>query len=385
MPGRVMLGVLSAAAGVIHLVMVPSHAGEWLPEGIAFATAGWLQLALAVVIVARGPRWAILLSCVTNALFIGAWAVSRIWGWPIGPEVGVVQSVSVVDVTCVAFEGVAVLVAGVLLVRPQVGARWSSATLAVLSAAPVAVVALASVAIASPSAMDHAHAGGDGSEEAHLHESGALGAEADAHDHDTAVTYQTLDAASQRDLSSQLALAREATMQYPTVADFTAMGGQRIGFFAPGSGAHYGFPMGATGMDRLTFDPAKPLMLLYAGNDDTSPVVGAMYLTLVGDVAPEGFAGPNDEWHRHTGACMGDASAEALEFVLPIDQDVTQEQCAAAGGAFIDVTPWMVHVWTAPGWESPEGVFSHDNPLLVCRDGNTDAAGDFGKGCKGLP
>ena len=28
----------------------------------------------------------------------------------------------------------------------------------------------------------------------------------------------------------------------------------------------------------------------------------------------------------------------------------------------------MVHAWVVPGWESPKGVFSHDNPDVYCAD-----------------
>ena len=34
-------------------------------------------------------------------------------------------------------------------------------------------------------------------------------------------------------------------------------------------------------------------------------------------------------------------------------------------------TIWMVHAWVVPGWESPQGVFSHDNLHVYC-PGNTD-------------
>ena len=46
--GRVVLAALSAAAGVIHLAMVPSHIGESTIEGVGFAVAGWFQLVVAV-------------------------------------------------------------------------------------------------------------------------------------------------------------------------------------------------------------------------------------------------------------------------------------------------------------------------------------------------
>ena len=43
----VTMATLSAAAAVVHLVMVPSHMDEFAAEGIAFAVAGWLQLLVA--------------------------------------------------------------------------------------------------------------------------------------------------------------------------------------------------------------------------------------------------------------------------------------------------------------------------------------------------
>jgi hypothetical protein len=51
-------------------------------------------------------------------------------------------------------------------------------------------------------------------------------------------------------------------------------------------------------------------------------------------------------------------------WVVPFaaDSDVTPSQCAAVHGIFMLQTTWMVHAWVVPGWESPLGVFSHNNP-----------------------
>ena len=40
-------------------------------------------------------------------------------------------------------------------------------------------------------------------------------------------------------------------------------------------------------------------------------------------------------------------------------------------------TLWMVHAWVVPGWDSPQGVFSHANIDLHCADGtdHTDKIG----------
>ena len=43
----------------------------------------------------------------------------------------------------------------------------------------------------------------------------------------------------------------------------------------------------------------------------------------------------------------------------------------------MSITGWMVHAWVVPGWDSPAGVFSHENPDLPCADGtfHTDTIG----------
>jgi hypothetical protein len=161
--------------------------------------------------------------------------------------------------------------------------------------------------------------------------------------------------------------ARDVALRYPTVADAQAGGYHLVGGgFGPGAGAHY---IGGRGFG--TFDPANPPTLIYDGISPTSQVVGLMYLG-GGATAPEGFAGPNDHWHRHSNVCL-----RGSESLFPADSGVTAAQCSAAGGRLMEITTWMVHAWVVPGWESSLGVFSHENPNLRCADGtfNTDAIG----------
>jgi hypothetical protein len=176
-----------------------------------------------------------------------------------------------------------------------------------------------------------------------------------------------LDRATHVLLAQQLVAARAEAMHYPTVADATARGYHLVGGgFGPGSGAHYigGFSLG--------FEPSHPLALIYDGISPTSQMVGLMYYAM-GDKAPEGFAGPNDHWHRHSGVCMGKGG----DVLFPPDSSVTAAQCAKVNGFFMAVTGWMVHAWVVPGWESSMGVFSHENPNLPCADGtfHTDTIG----------
>jgi len=183
-----------------------------------------------------------------------------------------------------------------------------------------------------------------------------------------------LDTVTRAALKAELLQARDTALAYPTVADATAAGYYLAGGFAPGSGAHYidvGGMTGGTGVN-----PSKPLALIYDGINPSSQIAGLMYYGM-GNGAPEGFAGPNDHWHRHSNVCIKYGGPNGIEVPFPADADVTQEMCDDAQGSLMKVTGYMVHAWVVPTWESPEGVFSHDNSNLRCADGtyDTDKAG----------
>jgi hypothetical protein len=194
-----------------------------------------------------------------------------------------------------------------------------------------------------------------------------------AHDvHAELAPDQPLDAATRALLQEQLTVARATALRYPTVVDAEAAGYRLVAGFGPGAGAHYiGGPMTGPG----TFDATKAQSLLYDGTSPTSQIVGLMYFGL-GETAPEGFAGPNDHWHRHSHVCTTRANG-IIDVPFPPDADVTAAQCASVGGSYMELTGWMVHAWVAPSWESPAGVFSHENPNLRCADGTfqTDEVG----------
>jgi hypothetical protein len=173
------------------------------------------------------------------------------------------------------------------------------------------------------------------------------------------------------ELAMQLVAARAAALKYPTVADALRAGFIPAGKFSPETGAHYIDIGAAVG----GFDPSNPGSLIYDGDSPTSRVIGAMYLS-AGIAPPAGFVGPNDHWHRHSNTCI---EFQGSKIVVPFaaDSDVTQQMCNAVHGDFMQRTEWMVHAWVVPGWESPLGVFSHNNPDVKCANGtvNTDAAG----------
>ncbi|MFI5048048.1 MAG: hypothetical protein ACHQIG_13360, partial [Acidimicrobiia bacterium] len=397
--GRLLLAVLSGAAGVIHLAMVPSHWGSSTVEGVGFALVGWSQIAIAVMLLAAPSRRLLRAIIVLNAFAIGAWVVSRMSGLPFGAHAWQPRDAHFVDVACVGIEVALVLLAAEWHSRPALGRNWSGARLAVFAVVPISVLALATAALASASArnLDDGSNSGQGttiaagvaaaSSAGHVHTTtaatGATTGAAEvvdlngAHVHgvkaqDVAAETQPdqpLDPATRALLAQQLTTARDTALRYPTVADALAAGYHLIGGFGPGAGAHY--LGGSRGTFTGQFDPSSPQSLIYDGTSPTSQVVGLMY-TGGAATAPEGFAGPNDHWHRHSGVCLRGA-----DVLFPVDANVTEATCSAAGGRYMATTTWMVHAWVVPSWESPSGVFSHENPNLRCADGtfNTDTVG----------
>jgi hypothetical protein len=180
-----------------------------------------------------------------------------------------------------------------------------------------------------------------------------------------AIPDKPLSAATHAVLAAQLVAARAAALRYPTVADAQRAGFLLAGGFSPLTGAHYIDIPHIVG----DFDPANPGTYIYDGTKPTSRIIGLMY-TGMKTVPPDGFAGPNDHWHRHSNTCIIYGS-KGIVVPFPADSSVTLSQCNAKHGIFMRRTLWMVHAWVVPGWESPSGVFSHDNSNVVCANGTT--------------
>ena len=153
------LAALSAAAGIIHLVMAPSHLAEWTAEGVGFLIAGWLQIALAGLWMWHPSRIVGAVSVFVNGVLIGLWIVSRTSGWPTGPHAHIAESVGTIDFSIVVMQGLLVL-AGVFAMIT--GAITSKGVPRLLSlGAPLAIAGLVSALLVSPSARNHAHSHAD--------------------------------------------------------------------------------------------------------------------------------------------------------------------------------------------------------------------------------
>jgi hypothetical protein len=387
---------LLAGAAAIHFAMMGEHAGVSWTHGTFFGVVGWVQVVLAVLVVTRPSRWVPASVIVVNAAVITVWVLTRTVGIAIGGD-GTPEEWGTIDAVCAGLEGAAILACAGLL-APNFARRPLSAGVGWGSVAFVGVVVAALVTfVFSPASAETGDDGHDhgGSEVAAANggNGAAVPVSAGGHSHapvslngqkitgvkaaDIAAESQpdkALDPATRAQLKAELIAARDFALRYPTVADAKAAGFYLAGGFAPGSGAHYiARGGGLTNPDK--FDPHTVNSLIYTGTDPTSELTGLMYFN-VGDKPAEGFAGPNDHWHRHSNVCLR-AGADMLDVPFPADADVTKKQCEAAGGGLMKITGWMVHAWVVPSWESPQGVFSHDNTNIRCADGTyeTDQAG----------
>lgn len=404
-PVRWFLAALLVGAAAIHLAVAPSHLDESAAVGAGFLAAAWAQLLLAGIVAFRPTRRALAAVAATNLALIVAWAVSRTAGLPIGSHRGDPEPVTFVDGACVALEAIALLLAVDLATRAPAslaGRRGSDGRAArglnaMAVAGAVGAIALATGAIASPSARDHAagsHSdggGGDGSEDTATGDDGTTTGGGDHHGEAEAddggfaelqngqmaghhaATDEPLTAEERVLLAQQLASTAELVERYPTLGDAEAAGWTRQGPFGAALGVHYMAPLEAGSFNVAmgeggTMDPANmpTPMLIFDGLEPNAPLAGFMYMAYGTQSEPEGFAGPNDHWHYHK-LCY------KVENGMPTSllgaDDITEEECNAAGGQWVENTGYMVHVWSVPGYESPDGMFSELNRKITCPDG----------------
>jgi hypothetical protein len=190
-------------------------------------------------------------------------------------------------------------------------------------------------------------------------ENGAVAEEGDQptmHSHGPSVWQDLDNSADVLKLQGELQQGGTVIAAMPTAADAVAAGYFQVTPYVPGIGAHY------LNVGRLmdgTFKPGEPEMLLYNGNQPTSVLVGLSY-AVIGDDPPAGFTGPNDVWHVHPSLCI-------LGGLVVGPDHTPQELCDSIGaekGRAFGNDMWMAHLWQVPGWESPWGLFSGENPAL---------------------
>lgn len=352
---RWLLGALSLGAAAVHLVMVPQHAQESLGMGLAFAAAGWFQVAFGVAMFARPTRRWVQLGISANVLFIATWALSRTVGLPDWTGDGGASEVSSTDVVCVVLEAALVLGAVALLIAPNLLREWKQPRLTVAGVVPAAILAATTAVLASPSTADHAHSDDSTAGE---HDHSAPAAElAGGHDHtSSALTYEQLPEVTRGEVDQ--VIARWAT-RYPTGADAAKDGWYKATPSLYGIGAHYirGNAFGGA----ATFDMLNPNILLFDGEGPDAKFAGVSYVVAE---KPEGFTGDDDSWHSHRSVCM-----EGLGQLSLTEEDspvwYSESECTASGGRVMPLdNDQMMHLWIGPDYIDDAPVFAHDHPDL---------------------
>ncbi|MBM3662441.1 MAG: hypothetical protein FJW94_06050 [Actinobacteria bacterium] len=151
----VVLAGLVGGAGVIHLALVPAHAGPgvWL-DPLAFALVGWVQIALAVGLLFGGGSnvWRVG-TAVVNLAVVSVWFTSVNFGLPVGVHAGEIEAVDGVGAVAAGLEIGAVVVAVLAVVL----ARTFRPALLLPSMAAVTALALATTAIIVPGEHNGTH------------------------------------------------------------------------------------------------------------------------------------------------------------------------------------------------------------------------------------
>jgi hypothetical protein len=403
---RWVVAAMMLGSGAIHFAMMGEHAGVSWTHGLFFATAGWLQLALAAMIGFRPTRPVIAIGIVVNLALLTVWVLTRTVGIAIGGD-GTPEAWGKVDGLCAVFEGIAVLASAGLLsksvARRPLSAGVGFAAIGVL----VVVVAVLTSLVFSPAATKveagaspdgHNHGAGGEAAGGHAHAApagkaglvdagvgvivtgaltgdspceksgppaseGQVGKDAEGHDHRGPFKQDPLTQEEQVQLEAQQAQARTVAVKYPTVAAAEADGYRKSTPYVPCIGAHYTKTSLAA-----RFDVSAPSELLFDGTNPDSKIVGLSYLVFHLGGPPEGFAGPNDRWHQHNlngGLCLKGGLVVGAESTSPAE-------CKARGGAKVPLDDiWMVHDWVVPGWECSWGVFAGECPELGGRAGGT--------------
>src|SRR4051794_12540697 len=122
----------------------------------------------------------------------------------------------------------------------------------------------------------------------------------DVHHVDPVTLVATLAPADQARFDQQIAAAVAAAKKFVTTDDAAAAGYVQSSTQLPGIGTHWV----KWSLIEQPFDPAQPAMLLF-DESTLHPTRLAGFSYWVRSAAPpEGFVGPNDVWHRHSGLCF---------------------------------------------------------------------------------
>ncbi|MEY2434023.1 MAG: hypothetical protein QOC92_3748 [Acidimicrobiaceae bacterium] len=171
------------------------------------------------------------------------------------------------------------------------------------------------------------------------------------HDHATVTLASSLPPEEQARFDLQIASAVASAKDFRTTDDATAAGYVQSSTQLPAIGTHW---VRWSLVDQ-PFDAARPAMLLF-DQSTLHPTRLAGFSYWVRSVGPpDGFAGPNDVWHRHSGLCFQNG-------FLTRENVPSADEC---DGQWLNGSDlWMLHAWVAPDVGNKAGVFAARNDDL---------------------
>jgi hypothetical protein len=228
---RWLFAAFSVGAGVIHFAVSGEHFDVSWAHGLFFTVVAWLQLAWAVGIVLRPTRRLLVAGIVLNAAVIAVWALSRIWGVPVGPDAWTPESVGLADALATGMEAAIVVCALAVLTQPSLATRTLRPAFGIGGAvgAALGVAVISSLAFTPTFASGHGHGehgGGGAVASTPCGQSGEPVFQEQnegSHHHRGPAPWQPIrDASVRAEYADQIGQARAAAARLPTVRDAEA-------------------------------------------------------------------------------------------------------------------------------------------------------------------
>ncbi|HEX5189973.1 MAG TPA: hypothetical protein VFW16_10550 [Streptosporangiaceae bacterium] len=372
------LAIASVAAAVIHFAVAGSHFQEYWVFGVFMLTAGWLQLAWAILAIARPTRAVLCGGAVLSANIIAIYVLTRTIGDMVGPTPGKVEPTGFGDVLCTVFE--TLILVGcfwLLTTRTTSRVRRSELTATATAAGGIAAVLLSVALVAGgPEMVMAAGPGNTGKSAAssHMRMRAARGSQLRLATSTPGGDITMPDPGMQ--MAPGMAMAGSATCDArPTPAQQRAAvdlvksswrGASSFRSLAAAQAAGYraitpsGLPVVhylnvsyylSDAMRGHVLDAAKPQSLVYANTPKGAVLVAAMYITTPGGDTPQP-GGCLTQWHVHTNLCLSRG--------LGVVGVVTAAHPTCPPGSRNHVTPPMMHVWFVPIPGGPTAIDASD-------------------------
>ncbi len=366
LPGIVIAGLASIAAGAIHGGAIGLHA-EHPQLARIFIVVTLAQLAWGLSALLRPQQWLLPVGVLINGAAVGGWIATRIVGisWIDGLEVR--ESPQLADSLCA---GLGIVAATVALAALLVGERELPQVRLALPS--FAILLLTLPAMWNGAAHVHNHA-------ATFDAAGNVINEAQPHDHGTATTpveqivsetpttpastfaawprpYDPdlpLDISNVANVSAEQesrakALIKSTQRELPTWADYqTALAGgwQSIG---DGSTGFEHFIKRELIQDDKFLDPTAPEALVYKVEGAKRTLVSVMFIAKTGvtvdDPSLTDYAGGLIQWHSHDNLCWRN-NAQGVPVISGLTDGAGN---CPAGSVRAGGNNAMVHVWITP-------------------------------------